>query len=226
MHKTTMYKCGRMHRAKRTLAKQTEDKVLGIVKTLMRKELETACYERLMRLLPIELDSEACAETMVCQSAPNLWVPSKPRLVTAMLDELLTACWANSYPSIGVKGGVSKLLARNLIVDVQRSKGVEWLNACDDFSRTQQSDPMRQSRAMSRVAFDLLAYVHARASEIQRAGDMNKNIVLELHSAGETLKGKDMRGSGVVMCEEGRSVFLRACKFVRDALCPHAELAP
>lgn len=228
MHKTNMYTCGRMHKPKRTLAKQTEDRVLKLVKTLMCKELETVCCERLVRLLSTELDSEECAKSGAgkVRSVPKLWVPSKPRLTIAMLDELLTADWAphmNSYPSIGAKGGISKLLARQLVVDVRRSKGVEWMDACGEFSRIQQYDPRRQANAMSRVAFDLLVYIHARASEIQRAGDMN--IVLELHSAGETLRGKEMRGCGVVLCEEGRSVFVRACKLVRDALSPDAELA-
>ena len=233
MHKANMYTCGRMHKPKRTLAnvmaaKQTEEGVLRIVKKLMNKELEPACCQRLLMLMSTELYSEECAKSgagNVRHIVPKLWVPSKPRLAIAMLDELLTADWAphNSYPSIGAKGGISKLLARQLVVDVRGAKGVEWMDTCGEFSKIQQYDPVRQALAMSRVAFDLLVYVHARASEIQRAEDMH--IVLELHSADETLRGKEMRGCGVVFCEEGRSVFVRACKLVRDALKPHAELA-
>ena len=228
MHKTSMYTCGRMHKKpKRTLAnmtaKQKEGRVLRIVKTLMNNELETVCCERLVRLVSTELYSEECAKSgagKVRHSVPKLWVPSKPKLTIAMLDELLTADWAphNTYPSIGAKGGISKLLARQLVVDVRGAKGVEWMDACGEFNRIQQYDPVRQAHAMSRVAFDLLVYVHARASEIQRAEDMH--IVLDLHSADETLRGKEMRGSGIVFCEEGRSVFVRACKLVRDALKP------
>ena len=67
---------------------------------------------------------------------------------------------------------------------------------------------------LSRVAFDLLVYVHARATEIQR--EDGAEVVLTLHSSDETVVGRAMRGCGVVYCEAGRAVFARAVALVRS----------
>jgi hypothetical protein len=74
----------------------------------------------------------------------------------------------------------------------------------------------RLTQTLSRVAFDLLVYVHARAVELQR--EEEADVVLTLHSSGETIVGRAMRGCGVVYCVEGRKIFTRAVSMVRDAL--------
>ena len=45
-----------------------------------------------------------------------------------------------------------------------------------------------------------------------------ENAVLDLHSSDQTLVGKAMRGCGVVFCEAGRAVFVRAAESVRDGM--------
>jgi hypothetical protein len=75
---------------------------------------------------------------------------------------------------------------------------------------------VKLSQALSRVAFDLLVYVHARASELKR--NEETAAVLELHSADQTLVGRAMRGCGVVFCEAGREIFERSVASVREAL--------
>ena len=68
----------------------------------------------------------------------------------------------------------------------------------------------------SRVAFELIVYVHARAVEM-RKDDVGR-VLLELHSSDQTLVGKGMRGCGVVLCESGRVYFGRAIAQVREEL--------
>ena len=48
--------------------------------------------------------------------------------------------------------------------------------------------------------------------------EVQQNAVLDLHSSDQTLVGKAMRGCGVVFCETGRAVFVRAAESVRDGL--------
>ena len=80
----------------------------------------------------------------------------------------------------------------------------------------QRNDPVKLTHALSRVAFDLLVYVHARAVELKREDEMD--VVLELHSSDQTLMGRAMRGCGVVVCEKGRATFARAVALVRDTM--------
>ena len=59
-------------------------------------------------------------------------------------------------------------------------------------------------------------YTHARAMDMKQEGE--ENAVLDLHSSDQTLVGKAMRGCGVVFCEAGRAVFVRAAESVRDGM--------
>jgi hypothetical protein len=60
-------------------------------------------------------------------------------------------------------------------------KTFEWLQACGELSIGQLDDPVKLNQALSRVAFDLLVYLHARAEELRREDDFD--AVLELHSS-------------------------------------------
>ena len=75
---------------------------------------------------------------------------------------------------------------------------------------------MRLNHTLSRVAFDLLVYSHARAVELgqQDGGE----AVLELHSSDQTAVGREMRGSGIVYCRRGREIFIRAVELVRETM--------
>ena len=72
------------------------------------------------------------------------------------------------------------------------------------------------THALSRVAFDLLVYVHARAVELKHDDEID--AMLELHSSDQTLVGRALRGCGVVVCEKGREAFARAVALVREAM--------
>ena len=230
----SLYTCGRMHKAQRKLKKiqagvvrmVANDVACKIVCTTLQKELEPDRLNRLMLLLEHELGCVNKHETsgdrvhIEVTSVPKLWVPTKPLVTLALLDELTIESSAKSGStclSIGVKGGLSKLLARGIIAKMRTAKGEMWLQTCGEFSQFQLNSPVCISHTISRALFDLLVYVHARAVEIKHA-EVRLNAVLDLHSAGQTLSGKMMRGSGVVFCEEGRGVFTRACKLVREGL--------
>ena len=90
------------------------------------------------------------------------------------------------------------------------------MEASGELTADQMGNATRLNQVLSRVAFDLLVYVHARATEIQR--EDGADVVLTLHSSDETVVGRAMRGCGVVYCEAGRAIFARAIALVRNAL--------
>ena len=62
---------------------------------------------------------------------------------------------------------------------MREDKGSEWLRACGELRDAQLEDPTKLSQVLSRVAFDLLVYLHARAIEFQRDdGDGVEGVVL------------------------------------------------
>ena len=84
-----------------------------------------------------------------------------------------------------------------------------------EVSAAQLDDSVKLNQALSRVAFDLLVYVYARAVELRPDEGA---AVLEMHSSDQTLIGRDTRGCGVVFCEAGRKVFASAVALVRGSL--------
>jgi|EP00966_Prymnesium_polylepis_P274572 hypothetical protein len=82
------------------------------------------------------------------------------------------------------------------------------MEASGELTADQMGNATRLNQVLSRVAFDLLVYVHARATEIKR--EDGADVVLTLHSSDETVVGRAMRGCGVVYCEAGRAIFARA----------------
>ena len=155
-------------------------------------------------------------------TAPRAWVPSKPKITLALLDELVHASSAvienSNQIRVGSDTAISKLLARHAVERLREDKGPGWLRACGELTAAQLEDPLKLSHALSRVAFDLLVYVHARALELKRKE--GANVMIELHSSDQTLVGKAMRGCGVVYCEKGRKIFARAAKLVQEAMQP------
>ena len=73
-------------------------------------------------------------------------------------------------------------------------------------------DNAKLTQVLSRVAFDLIVYVHARANEIMR--ETGEDILIELHSSDQSTGGKAMRGCGIVFCDAGRAIVARVLGFV------------
>ena len=223
-----VYTCGRLHKQRKPdlSAKSAATRVVvEAVLKVMREELGSAACDRWRARLNAELGSKCFgphggAEEATVAPVPRVWVPSKPKLALALLDELCNACENCAEEpcrvSVGATGSVSKVLARHVVDRLREVKGAEWLQACGELNSDQLSDTVKLSMTLSRVAFDLLVYVHARAMHMKQEGE--ENAVLGLHSSDQTLVGKAMRGCGVVFCEVGRKVFVRAVKSVHDGL--------
>ena len=90
-------------------------------------------------------------------------------------------------------------------IDPRLTPTAAWRGELSDAKLT---DKARLTRTVERAVLDALAYVHAKAAAIRGEGD--EGAVLQLQSADETLGGKQLRGSGLVYCERGRSLFQRA----------------
>ena len=241
---STVYTCGRMHkkaRKPRLHAESTSraNAVINAVVKVMRHELSESACERWNSQLNAELgsgtfgghveedssgdgDGEADVLGLVHAppTVPKAWAPAKPKLSSALLDQL--AC-ATENPevgsprvSVGSTGAISKILARRAVERLREEKGPEWLEASGELSTAQLNDQVKLTQVLSRVAFELIVYVHARAAEM-RKDDVGR-VLLELHSSDQTLVGKGMRGCGVVLCESGRVYFGRAIAHVRGEL--------
>jgi hypothetical protein len=230
-----IYTCGRMHKQRKQKFTASKAKtVITAVSKVMLEELTSTAYERWCSRLNTELGCGTFLQsggTLEGQPTPvpRVWVPSKPKIALALLDEFDRAhddpahddpATDNVLPkaTIGSKGAISKLLARHAVERLRRNNGPEWLQACGELSTAQLDDSDKMKHTLCRVAFDLLVYLHARATELVQH---DTDVVLELHSSDQTLMGKSMRGCGVVYCEVGRLIFARATAVVREALRAH-----
>ena len=133
--------------------------------------------------------------------------------------------WGRRTASVAAVGLVEALRVGNAmpcpqgahtVERLRREKGFEWLQACGELSIGQLDDPVKLNQALSRVAFDLLVYLHARAEELRREDEID--AVLELHSSDQALVGRSTRGCGLVHCEAGRAILSRAATLVREGL--------
>ena len=225
-----LYTCGRLHKRHKHQIHSPSAKVKAVINTvykLMQEELSEVACERWCSRLNAELGNGIFSPSNNTLDAkpevvtvPRVWVPAKPKLTLALLDELVNDHEGPpaSLPkkSIGIGGAISKLLARHAVERLRRNKGVEWLEASGELTSDQLNDAARLNQTLSRVAFDLLVYVHARAVELQR--EDGADVVLALHSSDETIVGRAMRGCGVVYCDAGRAIFERAVALVRSGL--------
>ena len=202
--------------------------MVDAVHKLMREELSDGAHKRWCALLNTEL-----GETVFLPSgttleqpltAPLVWVPAKPKLALALLDAFM--CAQDAAPkkkSVGKGvGPLSKLLLRCAVERVRLDKGTEWLKACGELTTDQLESPTRLNQTLSRVAFDLMVYVHARAVELQH--EQGVSALLLMHSSDQTIVGREMRGCGAVYCEAGKAIFANAVALVRDAFLRDAKL--
>ena len=223
----TLYTCGRVHKPHKLKLKPhsaNANAVIDAVHKIMQEELSQAARERWCSRLDAELGKGTFGPTPTLDATPiavpRVWTPAKPKLALALLDEFLQdhddPQASPPKKSIGAGGPISKLLTRRAIERLVRNKGNDWMEASGELTADQLGNATRLNQTLSRAAFDLLVYVHARATEIQR--EDGADVVLTLHSSDETVVGRAMRGCGVVYCEAGRAVFARAVALVRNAL--------
>ena len=225
----TMYTCGRMHKPRKQKLTHSTARAKAVVAAVfkaMREELSIAACERWCSRLNTELGfvvfgpSGGALEAKAAP-VPRVWVPAKPKLTLALLDEIMREhdpvleC-KSLKTAIGSNGEISKVLARHAVEQLRRGKGFEWLQACGELSNDQLDDPVKLNQALSRVAFDLLVYLHARAEELRREDEID--AILELHSSDQALVGRSTRGCGLVHCEAGRAILSRAATLVREGL--------
>lgn len=226
---SAIYTCGRMHKShkRKCCDPRARAKAMTItVYKIMREELSDFACERWCSRLNAELGPGTFMSSCKVDAdlggveAPRVWVPSKPKITMAFLDEFARLSNAEASPCthkyVGSTSAVSKFLAKNAVERLRHEKGIEWLRLSGELTNAQLEDPVKMMHALSRVAFDLLVYVHARATELKQQSDAE--VMIELHSADQTLVGRAMRGCGVVVCEKGREVFARAVAVVRDTL--------
>ena len=221
-----LFVCGRMHKQsmKHKLSRDRANAVASAVRKVMEDELSKGACERWFSRLNAELGCGTFTSSDSVEVAkaepvpvPRVWVPARPKLTAALLDEL--ACGlqsAASQASFGSKGDVSKVLARRVVESLCQSKGREWLEACGELSMDSIDNSVKLNQTLSRVAFELFVYVHARAMELK--GEDGSSCMLELHSSDQTLVGKGMRGCGIVYCRQGREVLARSIELVRNTL--------
>ena len=234
-----LYTCGRLHRPMKQKNHSGDAlrlrSTVSAIEKMMRSELSDAARERWCAQLNGELGLKVFSSTSTASAdaggqkdkiepdyaVPKAWIPSKPRLAVALLDELARAQDTGSAKppraTISMHGQITKVLARQVIDSMRQEKGEGWLAACGELSEAQLGDPNKLSHTLARVAFDLLVYVFARALEFQRADNANDALLL-LHGSDDTLVGRAMRGCGVVHCEAGRAIFVRAVESVRERL--------
>ena len=228
MSTSAVYTCGRMHKPRKLkLCKPSANAkaITDAIYKIMNDELSESTRLRWCSRLNAELGSatfkqEGLTVEVDAVPVPRVWIPSKPKLTLALLDEFELQSKAvtdgSSQVRIGSDSSISKLLTKHAVERLRQSKGAVWLEACGELTTAQLSDTVKLTHALSRVAFDLLVYVHARAVELKHDDEME--AILELHSSDQTLVGRALRGCGVVVCEKGREAFARAVELVRDAM--------
>ena len=223
MKEIAVYTCGRMHKPARKakLNAAKANALLGRLHDILK--LERITSEEIVSLLQSELRKKIAniSQTMkpnVSSRVPSLWLPSKPKLTLALINVLTSAHDTDAslvHPCAGANG-LTKLLARQMVATMLDRKGEDWLKECGELTVAQLESPVKTSHTLSRAAFDMIVYVHARAEEIRQKD--GADVVLELQSSDETLSGREMRGCGVVYCNKGRAIFAAACEGFREAL--------
>lgn len=221
-----LFTCGRIHTKslKQKLKHDHVNAVVAAVRRIMQDELSKGACERWFLRLNAELGRKTFASSTSTEDVktepipvPRAWAPSKPRLTMALLDELAIALQsAVPQASFGPQGEISKVLARRVVERLLQSKDRELLEVYGELNTDTLDDTIKLNQTLSRVAFELFVYVHARAVELQRESE--SFLVLELHSSDQTLVGRGMRGCGIVFCKHGRDVFARSIELVRDTL--------
>ena len=224
---TKLFTCGRMHKQslKHKLHQDRAAAIVAAVCKVMQAELSKGACERWISRLNMELGDRTFSSSESAEVAraaepppvPRVWVPAKPKLTAALLDGLEAGLQnVPSQTSVGSKGEISKVLARRVVESTCRDKGRGWLETCGELSLDTIDNSVKLGQTLSRVAFELFVYVHARAVELQ--GEEESPGVLELHSSDQTLVGRGQRGCGLVYCGRGREALVRSIELARNTI--------
>lgn len=214
----------RKHRA-------TATDVLAAVSAVLDLEFKAQGADRLRALLDVELGRRGCLSTLAPLSAalvtdgggsvrPRTAAPltlpvTRPKLTAAVLEAFGSSEPLHDGSAVGLAPAacigatrLEKLMVKRVVEWLRERKGDELFQPGGELSDAKLTDKARLTRTVERAVLDALAYVHAKAAAIRGEGD--EGAVLQLQSADETLGGKQLRGSGLVYCERGRSLFQRA----------------
>ena len=103
-----------------------------------------------------------------------------------------------------------------VITGASRGIGLEFarqlLQAGGELCDAKLGDKVRLEKTLSRITYDAIQYVHARATAVCEDA---AEVVLELQSSDQTLAGKPLRGCGLVYCRKGRALFEKAVSEAR-----------
>ena len=218
--------------ARKRTKQPTASELVSAVVAVMKAELSSTAAERWRTLLDAELHRSIfrspLAIRMLDSKPPRSSVRavstvmpvSRPKLTAAVLEAFVsTAALADGRPvclsagCIGADGGLEKLLTRRVVSWITEFK-VELLQPGGELSGEKLGDKARLEKTLSRIAYDVLQFVHARASATLDDSD----AVLELQSADQTLAGKPLRGCGLVYCRRGRALLERVVEEARVGL--------
>jgi len=210
---------------KRTKAPAASELVAAVV-AVMKSELSTTAVDRWRVLLDAELprpvfSSPLAVRMLACaaprapeKAAPAVLPVTRPKLTAAVLEAFVSDdVLAGGQPvrlsvagCLGADGGLEKLLVRRVVGWLQEYKP-ELLKAGGELCDAKLGDKVRLEKTLSRITYDAIQYVHARATA---ACEDAADVVLELQSADQTLAGKPLRGCGLVYCSKGRALFEKA----------------
>lgn len=200
--------------------------VIDAVTKVMNDELSPSACERWRSCLNAELGMETFkafeegSESDISQppSVPRVWVPSKPKLTMALLDQLEQDIDDALAPQacVGAPGSLRKVIARLAVDRVRIAKGESWLAESGELRNAQLEDDAKLTQVLSKVAFSLIVFVHASANQLVKEEGLE--CLIELHSSEQSLGGKALRGCGIVYCETGGEVVKRALQLVRGGL--------
>lgn len=203
---------------------------------VMQAELGTEAIARWRERLAVELGQVAVPTASLCRSScatsAAVLPTARPKLTAAVIDAMASTealsdgeeVRAVVNGCIGVKGGVTKLLARRVADCLRERRATDVLCAGGEIDDDALADPTRLAKTLSRVIQETMVCVFAAAEAARGEGD--EAAVLELHTADQTLAGKPLRGSGVVYCPRGRHLFEGALTEARASLEPLLSLAP
>ena len=207
--------------------------VVDAVSKVMSDELSSAACERWRSRVNVELgfevfradveepESDASAEN---PCVPRVWVPSKPKLTLALLDQIEQEVDGALAPQacVGAEGSIRKIVARLAVDRMRTAKGESWLVDCGELAAEQRNNEAKLLQVLSKVAFSLIVYVHARGNDLVK--EEGQDCLIALHNSEQSLGGRGMRGCGIVYCDAGGAMVKRALQLVRNGLAAYAAV--
>lgn len=216
--------------------------LVAAVATVMKSELSATASDRWRVLLDAELrqpvfSSPLAVRMLACavprtpeKAVPAVLPVTRPKLTAAVLEAFVSDnLLADGQPvrlsvagCIGADGGLEKLLTRRVVSWLHAYRS-ELLKAGGELCDSKLGDKVRLEKTLSRITYDAIQYVHARAAA---ACEDAADVVLELQSSDQTLAGKPLRGCGLAYCSKGRALFEKAVAEARVGLVCQSGVCP